>query len=66
MTVLIIMLVIAISFVLFPIVLIWYVNIGGVYSSVEEARTARVKKPESNESTKGVQVEDYDIAKAIR
>jgi hypothetical protein len=54
MTGLIIMLVIGILFILFTMILIWYVNIGGIYSSVKEARTARVEKPESNRSVKGV------------
>ena len=62
MTGLIVMLVIAISFIIFPIVLIWYVNIGGIYCSVKEARTARVKKLSSSKSTESVQIEEYDTA----
>ena len=62
MTGLIVLLVIAISFVLFPIVLIWYVNVGGIYCCVKEARTNRVKKLASSKSTKDVQIEEYDTA----
>lgn len=62
MTGLIVLLVIAISLVLFPVALIWYVNIGGIYCCVKEARTNRVKRLVSSKSTKGVQVEEYDTA----
>ena len=62
MTGLIVLLVIAISFILFPIALIWYVNIGGIYCCVKEARTNRVKKLASNKSSNSVQVEEYDTA----
>jgi hypothetical protein len=44
MTALIIAAVIAIPIILFPVALIWYFNIGGIYHAVKEARTAREKK----------------------
>jgi len=40
----IVALVIAIPVVLFPVVLVWYLNIGGVVRMVREARAAREKK----------------------
>ena len=37
-------LVIAIPIVLFPVALIWYLNIGGAVAAVREARAAKAKK----------------------
>ena len=39
---LIVALVIAIPIILFPVALVWYFNIGGVYAAVKEARAKRV------------------------
>jgi hypothetical protein len=44
MTALIIAMVIAIPVVLFPAALIWYINAGGLFMAVTEARAAREKK----------------------
>lgn len=44
MTALIIAMVIAIPVVLFPVALIWYLNAGGLYAAVNEAKAAREKK----------------------
>ena len=41
-TELIIALVIAIPVVLFPAAFVWYLNLGGVYAAVKEARARRV------------------------
>jgi len=43
----IVALVIAIPIILFPVIFIWYINIGGMYIAIKEARarqTARKKK----------------------
>ncbi|UCB43661.1 MAG: hypothetical protein JSV77_03160 [Dehalococcoidales bacterium] len=34
-------LVVAVPFVLFPVVFIWYLNIGGIYIVIKEARKKR-------------------------
>ena len=48
----IVALLIAIPIILFPAAFIWYLNIGGVYSAVKEARARRVAR-----EGKGVAVE---------
>jgi len=35
-------LVIAIPVILFPVAFVWFLNIGGIYASVKEARARRV------------------------
>ena len=35
-------LVIAIPIILFPVVFVWYLNIGGIFAAVKEARARRV------------------------
>jgi hypothetical protein len=37
----IIALVIAIPVILFPVAVIWYLNIGGIFTAIKEARTKR-------------------------
>lgn len=37
-------LVIAIPIILFPAAFIWYINIGGIYQAVKNAREARERK----------------------
>ena len=44
MAALIIAMVIAIPVILFPAALIWYINVGGVYTAVNETRVARNKQ----------------------
>ena len=39
---LIVALVIAIPIILFPAAYIWYLNIGGIYTAIKEARARRV------------------------
>ena len=39
---LVIALVIAIPIILFPAAFVWYLNIGGIYSAIKEARARRV------------------------
>jgi len=38
----IVALVVAIPIILFPVAFIWYLNIGGIYAAVKEARARRV------------------------
>ena len=40
----IVALVIAIPIILFPVALIWYMNVGGIVQAVKEARAARQAK----------------------
>ena len=37
-------LVIAIPIILFPVALIWYINIGGIYIAIKEARAKRAAR----------------------
>ena len=39
---LVIALVIAIPIILFPAAFVWYLNIGGIYAAIKEARARRV------------------------
>jgi hypothetical protein len=41
---LIVALVIAVPIILFPAAYVWYLNIGGIYSGVKEAREKRVAR----------------------
>ena len=41
---LVVALVIAIPIILFPAAFIWYLNIGGIYAAVKEARARRVAR----------------------
>jgi hypothetical protein len=40
----IVALVIAVPIILFPAAFVWYLNIGGIFQAVREARVAREKK----------------------
>ncbi|MFC1963872.1 hypothetical protein ACFLV1_00655 [Chloroflexota bacterium] len=35
-------LLVAIPIILFPVVFVWYLNIGGIYAAIKEARARRV------------------------
>ncbi|MFC2070600.1 hypothetical protein ACFLTB_05475 [Chloroflexota bacterium] len=49
----VIALTIIISLILFPVVFIWSVTIGGIYAAIKEARTRRAaKREEMTEFTK--------------
>ena len=37
-------LVIAIPIILFPVAFVWYINIGGIYAAVKEAKARRVAR----------------------
>ena len=40
----IVALVIAIPIILFPVAFVWYLNIGGIYTAIKEARARRVTR----------------------
>jgi hypothetical protein len=40
----IVALVIAIPIVLFPVAFVWYLNIGGIYAAIKEARARRAAR----------------------
>ncbi len=40
----IVALVIAIPVILFPVAFVWYLNFGGVYTALKEARARRIEK----------------------
>ena len=48
---LIVALVLAIPIILFPAVFVWYLNIGGIYAAVKEARARRIAKQEAARET---------------
>jgi hypothetical protein len=43
----IVALAVAIPVILFPAAFVWYLNIGGVFQAMREARAARAKKAET-------------------
>lgn len=40
----IIALVVAIPIILFPVAFVWYLNIGGIYAAIKDARARRVAR----------------------
>lgn len=38
----VIALVVAIPIILFPVAFVWYLNVGGIYAAIKEARARRV------------------------
>ena len=40
----IVALVVAIPIILFPVAFVWYLNFGGIYSAIKEARARRVAR----------------------
>ena len=49
----IVALAIAIPIILFPVVFVWYLNVGGIYVAIKEARARRVThKKEARELVK--------------
>jgi hypothetical protein len=45
---LIVALIIAIPIILFPAAYVWYLNIGGIYAAIKEARARRVVREVKN------------------
>ena len=46
-------LVIAIPIILFPVALVWYINIGGIYAAIKEARQRKVDRKRAVEENIG-------------
>ena len=46
----IVALVVAIPIILFPVAFIWYLNIGGIYAAVMEARARRVARKKAEKA----------------
>jgi hypothetical protein len=44
----IIALVIAVPVILFPAAFVWYLNVGGIYSAIKEARARRVAREKAD------------------
>jgi hypothetical protein len=44
-------LVVAIPIILFPAAFVWYLNIGGIFQAIREAKTAREKKAAAIKTT---------------
>ena len=51
----IVALVIAIPIVLIPVLFVWYLNIGGVYTAIKEARARRVVQKKQVRELAGVE-----------
>ena len=47
----VIALVIAIPIILFPAAYVWYLNVGGIYHAIREARARRVARKKANKGT---------------
>jgi hypothetical protein len=45
-------LVVAIPIILFPAAFVWYLNIGGIYAAIKEARARRVAQKKAEEVLK--------------
>ncbi len=50
----IVALVIAIPIILFPVVFVWYLNVGGIYAAIKEARERRAKRAAEKEAKQTV------------
>ena len=48
----ILLLIVAIPIILIPGVLIWYINVGGIYLAIKEARERRATQEQATENTK--------------
>ena len=47
----IVALVVAIPIILFPVAFVWYLNIGGIYTAIKEARARRVARARNVKET---------------
>ena len=50
---LVVALVVAIPIILFPAAFVWYLNIGGIYAAIKEARERRVAQEKGTKATVG-------------
>lgn len=47
----IVALVVAIPIILFPVAFVWYINIGGIYTAIKEARARRAAREKGKQTT---------------
>jgi hypothetical protein len=47
----IVALVVAIPIILFPVAFVWYLNIGGIFTAIKEARARRVARTKNVKET---------------
>jgi hypothetical protein len=59
----IVALVIAIPIILFPVAFVWYLNIGGIYAAIREARARKAAQGKEVGEVCQSQVEDTRIRK---
>ena len=45
----IVALIVAIPVVLFPVAFVWYLNVGGIYTAIKEARAKKAAREKANE-----------------
>ena len=57
---LVVALVIAIPIILFPAAYVWYLNIGGIYAAIKEARAKRVAQENNTKAAREVINEKQD------
>jgi len=53
----VVVLVVILPVVLFPAAFVWYLNVGGVYAAVKEARKRRVAAKQGTRSVKIIETE---------
>ena len=51
----IVALVLAIPVILFPAAFVWYLNIGGIYSAIKEARAKKAARVKQTEEIAGIE-----------
>ena len=56
-------LVIAVPLILFPVVLVWYFNIGGIYAAIKEAWARRAERRAAAAETKAQPVEETRLTR---
>ena len=45
----IVALIVAIPVILFPVAFVWYLNVGGIYTAIKEARAKKAAREKANE-----------------
>jgi hypothetical protein len=57
----VIALIIAIPLILFPAAFVWYMNIGGIYTAIREARRKRAAQARNTEETASIKSKIHQI-----
>lgn len=60
----IVALVLGIPVILFPVVFVWYLNIGGIYAAIQEARRRRAAHEQRFRAAVGGHQEEKEFARA--